>query len=145
KVSNELFRATAGRLNIVSLDFVPDAKRADLVISLTGRPAGAGWAIESAIEGRAGQVGLFYNTLAAGWEPDAVAITAHAVCHYIFGLVDEYDLPSGCPLRSPDGPGCLMDNPLSRGVRHGWYGRFCTDQDHNRLPSNPRSCQGIVE
>ncbi len=39
KVSDALSKATAGRIRIASLDLVPEVKRADVVISLTGQPA----------------------------------------------------------------------------------------------------------
>lgn len=124
KVSNALSKVTAGRLKISSLESVPDVKSADIVISLTGKPDRGGWAMVGAIEGRPGQIGLYYQTLAAEWEQDYVLTAAHEVCHYIFGFVDEYNFPAGCPQANPGGPGCLMDNYLSLGTRHGWYGRL---------------------
>ena len=144
KVSDALSKATSGRLQIASLDMVPDVKRADVVISLTGNPGRGGWAITGAIEGRPGQVGLYYATLANEWEQDYVLTAAHEVCHYIFGFVDEYNFPNGCPQANPGGPGCLMDNYLSLGTRHGWYGRFCS-ADHYADPSQPSSCQEIAD
>lgn len=143
KVSDSLAKATGGRLKISSLDLVPDARRADVVISLTGDPGRGGWAIAGAIEGRPGQIGLYYQVLAKEWEQDYVLTAAHEVCHYVFGLVDEYNFPQGCPLGNPGGPGCLMDNYLSQGSRHGWYGRFC-QEDHVKHASQQESCQAIV-
>lgn len=144
KVSDALVKATGGRLKISSLDLVPDARRADVVISLTGDPGRGGWAIAGAIEGRPGQIGLYYQVLSKEWEQDYVLTAAHEVCHYVFGLVDEYNFPQGCPLGNPGGPGCLMDNYLSQGSRHGWYGRFC-QEDHVKHASQQASCQAIVE
>ncbi len=144
KVSDTLSKATAGRLKISSLDLVSDARRADVVISLTGDPGRGGWAIAGAIEGRPGQIGLYYQVLAAEWEQDYVLTAAHEVCHYVFGLVDEYNFPQGCPLANPGGPGCLMDNYLSQGSRHGWYGRFCA-HDHVVDNSQKSSCQAIID
>ncbi|MFO0910464.1 MAG: hypothetical protein U0794_19320 [Isosphaeraceae bacterium] len=144
KVSDALSKATSGRLKISSLDIVSDVRRADVVISLTGDPGRGGWAIPGAIEGRPGQIGLYYRTLAKEWEQDFVLTAAHEVCHYVFGLVDEYNFPNGCPQSNPGGPGCLMDNYLSMGTRHGWYGRLCAD-DHNTNPQQRDSCQSIVD
>ncbi|OJW12322.1 MAG: hypothetical protein BGO49_20920 [Planctomycetales bacterium 71-10] len=144
KVSDSLAKATGGRLRISALDLVPDARRADVVISLTGDPGRGGWAIAGAIEGRPGQIGLYYQVLAKEWEQDYVLTAAHEVCHYVFGLVDEYNFPQGCPLANPGGPGCLMDNYLSQGSRHGWYGRFC-QEDHVEDASQRASCQKIVD
>ncbi|WP_157579419.1 hypothetical protein [Singulisphaera acidiphila] len=70
---------------------------------------------------------------------------AHEVCHYLFGVVDEYNFPHGCPSSNPGGPGCLMDNYLSQGNRHGWYGRFCSSIDHAPDPAQRQSCQEIVD
>lgn len=144
KVSDALSKATAGRLKISTLDLVPDVKLADVVISLTGKPARGGWAMAGAIEGRPGQIGLYYQTLADELEQDYVLTAAHEVCHYVFGVVDEYNFPSGCPSSNPGGPGCLMDNYLSQGTRHGWYGRFCS-VDHVSDPAQRQSCQEIVD
>ena len=67
---------------------------------------------------------------------------AHEVSHYVFGLIDEYTLPGGCPARS--GPGCLMDNYFSS-VR-GYMGRFCNSPDpHNATQAQQMSCQQIVD
>ncbi|WP_165252178.1 hypothetical protein [Paludisphaera soli] len=144
KVSDALSKATAGRMKISTLDLVTDVRRADVVISLTGKPSRGGWAIAGAIEGRPGQIGLYYQTLADEWEQDSILTAAHEVCHYVFGLVDEYNFPRGCPLTNPGGPGCLMDNYLSQGSRHGWYGRLCA-ADHVHHSSQAKSCQEIVD
>ena len=144
RVSDALSKATSGRAKILTLDFVNDVKDADVVISLSGKPERGGWAIPGAIEGRPGQIGLYYETLAAEWMEDSVLTATHEASHYLFGLVDEYLFPRGCPVANPGGPGCLMDNYLSNGTRHGWYGRYCQD-DHAIDERQTRSCQSIVD
>lgn len=143
---SELFSAlTEGRAKIGKLDYVDDIKNADLVISLSGQPRSAGWAIRGAIENKPGQIALYYNTLVPEVRQDVVFTVVHELCHYIFGLADEYDqgqFPGGCPRGS--GPGCLMDNYLS-GAR-GFIGRLCgRGINHNSQPGQPDSCQDIVE
>ena len=143
KVSDVLFRATAGRAKISRLDYVDDIKDADIVVSLTGRPASAGWAIRGAINGQPGQIVFYYQSLVPEIQQDVVFTAAHEVCHYIFGLTDEYTpvYSPGCPARAGT-PGCLMDNFLS-GAR-GYMGRFCAG-DHNEQGDQRQSCQAIVD
>jgi hypothetical protein len=77
KVSDALSKSTAGRMKIASLDSVQEVKRADIVVSLTGHPSRGGWAIRGAIEGRPGQVGLYYQTLADEWDQDFILTATH--------------------------------------------------------------------
>ncbi|MEO6811308.1 MAG: hypothetical protein ABI353_19530, partial [Isosphaeraceae bacterium] len=147
-VSDALKKATGGRAKISSLDPVNDIKDADLVISLTSNPGRAGWAIPGAIEGKPGQIGLYYQYLVDSVVQDVVLSAAHELSHYLFGLTDEYVhnyFPSGCPTTNPGGPGCLMDNYLTNGVRHGWYGRYCADDHFSTNPVQPKSCQALVD
>lgn len=147
-VSDALERATGGRARIASLDPVNDIKDADLVISLTGNPGRAGWAIPGAIEGKPGQMGLYYQYLVDSAVQDVVLSAAHELSHYLFGLTDEYVhayFPRGCPTTNPGGPGCLMDNYLTNGDRHGWYGRYCADDHFTANPVQPKSCQTLVD
>lgn len=148
EVSDALSLATRGRASISSLDRVDNVKDADIIISMTGKPASPGWAMPGAIEGKPGQIAMFYQTLAdqpAYNRRDAVLTTVHEICHYIFQLTDEYNFSRGCPLANPGGPGCLMDNYLTNGTRHGWYGRLCNDQDHVGDPRQRNSCQALVD
>lgn len=150
EVSDNLELATGGRARISTLDRVDDAKDADIVISLSGRPNLHAWAMVGAIEGKPGHMAFFYQSLADKMRynhQDVVLTAVHELSHYIFGLADEYDLskfPGGCPLGNPGGPGCLMDNYNTNGTRHGWYNRFCRD-DHNSNPAQSKSCQAIVD
>ncbi|WZO96240.1 choice-of-anchor X domain-containing protein [Isosphaeraceae bacterium EP7] len=149
EVNDAVSQATGGRLTISSLDRVDDVRNVDLVISMSGKPASAGWAIVGAIEGKPGQIGLFYQTLADRSlyvRRDAVLAASHELSHYLFSLTDEYAFPGGCPLDHPGSPGCLMDNYNTNGVRHGWYGRYCNDSDHvHGQFQQPRSCQSMVD
>ena len=143
RVSDTLFRATAGRGKIGKLDYVDDIKNADIVVSMTGQPLSPGWAIRNAIDGRPGQIVLYYQSLVLKIEQDVVYTIAHEMCHYIFDLTDEYipsNFPRGCPPHT--GPGCLMDN-YNSGAR-GYMGRFCAS-DHDGEPNQPLSCQAIVD
>jgi hypothetical protein len=145
QVSELLVAVTEGRAKIAQLDYVDDIKDADLVVSLSGQPRSAGWATRGAIEGRPGQIALYYNTLVPEVRQDVVFTVVHEVMHYVFGLADEYDqaqFPGGCPRST--GPGCLMDNYLS-GAR-GFIGRLCgRGINHNSQPGQPESCQEIVD
>jgi hypothetical protein len=147
QVGELLSAVTEGRARIGQLDYVDDIKDADLVISLSGQPRSAGWAIRGAIDGRPGQIALYYNTLVPEVRQDVVFTVVHEILHYVFGLADEYDpaqFPGGCPRAS--GPVCLMDNYLSGG--RGFMGRLCARGggiNHNSQPGQPDSCQEIVD
>ena len=142
QVSDVLFKATEGRAKIGRLDFVDDIKNADLVVSKTGKPSSSGWATRGAIDNKPGYIVLYYQTLLPCIKQDVVYTGAHEVSHYVFGLIDEYTLPGGCPARS--GPGCLMDNYFSS-VR-GYMGRFCNSPDpHNATQAQQLSCQQVVD
>ena len=128
-----IFDATRQKAAIKQFNYVDKIKDADVVISLTGDPRWAGWATPGAVEGRPGQIGLYYPVLENATTPDIALAIAHLVSHYLFQLPDEIgDDPSkaACPLRNPEGPGCLMDNFLSGGPRKGFYGKYC-GTDHN--------------
>ena len=134
-VSDIVEDVTGGRAKIATFDYVESIKKADIIISLTGNFQRAGWAVQGAIEGRPGQVGLYYQYLDEQAPQNVVFSIGHELCHYLFGLPDEYDLSGGeavCPQQNPDSPGCLMDNYFNR---HG-YRKICADSDHN--PAGPR-------
>lgn len=140
-VSDVMFQATEGRARIGSLDYVDTIKDADLVISLTGQPASAGFSARPGF-GTVGQIALYYQTLVPEIRQDVINTAVHEVFHYLFGLADEYNFPGGCP--SPGGrPGCIMDNYLT-GAR-GYMGRLCQPGEHNAQPDQIRSCQEIVD
>ena len=142
QVSDVIFKATEGRGKIGRFDFVDDIKNADLVVSKTGKPASSGWATRGAIDNQPGYIVLYYQTLLPFIKQDVVYTGAHELSHYVFGLIDEYTLPGGCPARG--GPGCLMDNYFSS-VR-GYMGRFCNSPDpHNATQAQQLSCQQIVD
>jgi len=146
-VSQILFQATEGRAKIGRLDYVDNVKDADLVVSLSPRPASSGVSNLQAIEGNPGHLVLYYQTLLPYIRQDVVNTSVHELGHYVFGLADEYNygnFPGGCP---PDpslkSPGCLMDNYLSSA--RNWMGRFCRDGEHNKTATQERSCQSIVD
>lgn len=144
QVSAVLSRVTDGRAKIGQLDYVDDIKNSDLVVSLVGAPASPGWANMRAIEGRPGQIVLYYQSLQGRLTQDIVNTAAHEVCHYVFGLADEYNpgnFPGGCPRGS--GPGCLMDN--YNASARGFLGRLCLSSDHNVEPTQRAACHDIVE
>ena len=145
RVSDVLYQVTDGRGKIGQLDYVDDIKNADLVVSLTGRPASPGWATQRATGGKPGQIVLYYQSLEGRTNvQDVIFTAAHEICHYVFGLADEYDprnFPGGCPPSS--GPGCLMDN--YNAAARGFYGRLCLATDHNTAPTQRESCKAIVD
>ena len=156
QVSDAIYEATRGRAKIGMLDNTDTVKNADIIISLTGDPLGRGGVSTlGTIEGRPGQLILYYERLSKEWEQDIVLTAAHELCHYLFALPDEYDGPSGrCPEQNPAGPGCLMDNYLSNGSRHGWYGRLCQNDHDPNAPnlatviagqSQTQSCEDLVD
>ena len=129
-VSDIIEDVTGGRAKIGTFDYVESIKKADIIISLTGNFQRAGWAVQGAIEGRPGQVGLYYQYLDEQTTQNVTFSIAHELCHYLFGLPDEYDTAGGgavCPQQNPTSPGCLMDNYFNR---HG-YRKICADSDHN--------------
>lgn len=131
-----LHDVTGGRANIAPLDYVDNVKDADMVITLTTDPGRGGWAMLGTIEGRPGQIGLYYKVLKKTPREQSALTVAHELAHYLFALPDEYASGGGrgvCPRVNPQGPGCLMDNYFQRG---GHYGRFC-DDDHNASAPSP--------
>ena len=146
QVSDVLSTVTGGRAKISSANYIDNIKDADLVVSLTGAPASPGFANVHATEGQPGQVVLYYESLVPKIKEDVVLTAAHELCHYIFGLADEYVeagfFPQGCPVRQ--GSACLMDNYYSQGGR-GFMGRFCNRSDHDHEPKQQASCQEIVD
>src|SRR5271157_539822 len=146
-VSQILFQATEGRAKIGRLDYVDNVKDADLVVSLSPRPASSGVSNLHTIEGNPGHIVLYYQTLLPYIRQDVVNTSVHELGHYVFGLADEYNygnFPGGCPPDpSLNSPGCLMDNYLSSA--RNWMGRFCRDGEHNKTATQERSCQAIVD
>ena len=144
RVSAVMAQVTDGRAKIGELIYVDDIKNADLVISLVGAPASPGWANMRAIEGKPGQIVLYFQSLDGKLTQDVVNTAAHEICHYVFGLADEYtasNFPGGCPRGT--GPGCLMDN-YNAGAR-GFLGRLCTNADHNSQATQRPGCKEIVD
>jgi hypothetical protein len=142
-VSDVVYQITQGRARIGSLDYVDDIKDTDLVISLTGNPASPGWSTLKGSDGQPGQMVLYYQTLATTTQQDIVFTATHEMCHYLFGLADEYNygnFPNGCPPRP--GPGCLMDN-YRPGMR-GFMGKLCEDE-HNSQNTQRKSCKALVD
>ena len=140
KDASEVLReVTGGRATIGSLSYTSDIKKADVIISLDGDFGRAGWAIPGQIEGRPGQVGLYYKVLERYSQRQAVLTTAHELCHYLFSLPDEYTERPGanCPLDNPQGPGCLMDNYF---YRNGFIA-LCDNASHRHNPNAPNSNQ----
>ncbi len=105
-----------------------------------------------------GHFNLYYRNLAdnPGGRQSITLTAAHELCHYFFGLPDEY-LQSGQVIpRCPTAPGlgCLMDNyqPGGRfvGSPGGWLGRLCSPQEHTITPEFgyytgvAGSCQTII-
>jgi hypothetical protein len=90
-VSQVLFEITNGRAKIGNLEYVNNIKNADIIVSMTGNFNRAGWAISGAIEGRPGQIGLYYLYLSAPERSrqDVVFTVAHELAHDLFGLPDE--------------------------------------------------------
>ena len=134
--STALYELSDRRARIDPFDYVDNIKNADLVISLTGDPGRGGWATPGGIEGRPGQVGLYYKVLEKSPQEQAALTVAHELSHYVYALPDEYqdgEQQGLCPLSNPTGPGCLMDNYF---LRRGDYGRYC-DTDHNGSAPNP--------
>jgi hypothetical protein len=128
----EIFLATKQRAQI-KVSYVKDVTQADVVISLSGLSQRMGWATPGAIEGRPGQVGLYYKALVDGPRQDAILTVAHLFSHYLFDLPDEVaddGTSASCPKQDPGGPGCLMDKFLSDSPRRGYFGKYC-DGDHN--------------
>ena len=145
-VSEVLNQVTQGRGKIGSADYVDDIKDADLVVSLVGSPSSPGWSTMKGSDGKPGQMVLYYQTLATTTKQDVVFTAAHEMCHYLFGLADEYNysnFPNGCPPQSgaPPTPGCLMDN-YRPGMR-GFMGKLC-DTNHNSQGTQVKSCKALV-
>jgi hypothetical protein len=142
-VSDVLNQVTQGRGKIGSADYVDDIKDADLVVSLVGAPSSPGWSTMKGSDGKPGQMVLYYQVLATTTKQDVVFTASHEICHYLFGLADEYNysnFPSGCPPQP--GPGCLMDN-YRPGMR-GFMGKLC-DTNHNSQNAQVKSCKDIVD
>jgi hypothetical protein len=142
-VSDVLNQVTQGRGKIGSADYVDDIKDADLVVSLTGAPSSPGWSTMKGSDGNPGQMVLYYQTLATTTKQDVVFTAAHEMCHYLFGLADEYNygnFPNGCPPQP--GPGCLMDN-YRPGMR-GFMGKLC-ETNHNSQNTQVKSCKALVD
>ena len=107
-VSLILEEVTDKRARIGSLEYVDSVKKADVIISLTGVMERAGWAVPGAIEGRPGQIGLYYQYLAQRTQEEVANTVGHEMCHYLFALPDEYSSGTAvaeCPLQNPDSPG----------------------------------------
>jgi hypothetical protein len=137
-----LEEVTGKRARIGSLGYVNSVRRADLIVSMTGAFDRAAWATAGQIEGRPGQIGVYYRYLERHSKEEFVLTVAHQLLHYLFALPDEYaSNPAGvgCPvLNGPQAPGCLMDNYYDR---HG-FRKLCSDADHNH--NAPRQNPGTI-
>ena len=132
-VSKILEDVTSGRAKIGSFNYVDNVKQADVIISLTGKFDRAAWAVSGGVDGKPGQVGLYYLYLEDRSSQEIANTVGHELCHYLFALPDEYasTAVAECPLQNPESPGCLMDNYFAR---HG-FRRLCSEADHN--PDGP--------
>jgi hypothetical protein len=158
-VSDLLSKLTAGRAKIGNLQETKDIEKADVVISLTGSitstGAGGAWAQSLGWNKPSATLNLYYQDLAKEKNADIVETVVHELCHYLIGLPDEYlntSTAPQCPLDSPGGGRCLMDN-----YHIIWNGGFCTKGHHNSaapllggrtspLPDKVGlSCQEIVD
>ena len=88
--STALYELSDRRAKIDPFDYVDNIKNADLVISLTGDPGRGGWATPGGIEGRPGQVGLYYKVLEKTPQEQSALTVVHELSHYIYALPDEY-------------------------------------------------------
>ena len=144
RVSVAVSQVTNGRAKISRLYYVDQVKNADLVISVSGIPPSLGWSTPNGIDGRPGYVGMYLQFIQTHPKREAVLAATHALCHYFFGLADEYDrtvFPFGCPIGS--GPACLMDN-FSEDAR-GFMGRLCFPSEHKPISGQPPSCIETVD
>ncbi|HEY2155788.1 MAG TPA: hypothetical protein VGH33_09165 [Isosphaeraceae bacterium] len=152
KVSDVFSKVTSGRAKIGKLGEVQDVKKADVVISLTGKVtplAGGAWAASLGWK-QGGSLNLYYQDLVDEKSEDVVETVVHELCHYFMGLPDEYPQGGGaaplCPLNAPGGARCLMDN-----FHYGWSGGLCTHANHNPSAASrnvfpaARSCQELVD
>ncbi|MDX2037445.1 MAG: hypothetical protein SFX72_12405 [Isosphaeraceae bacterium] len=135
RVSTSLMKLTAGRARIVDLQEVSDIQKADVVISLSGNvkpQAGGAWAMANGWRTPGMTLNLYYEDLLNDRADAVTATVVHELCHYLFGLPDEYpahsSLSAVCPLRAGTGPRCIMDNFHVAGNIG-----FCTKDDHNPL------------
>jgi hypothetical protein len=142
-VNAALQKATLGNASIESITLVRDVKQADVVIDLTSSSSRGGLAIPLGGDGtgKPGRFYLYYQELARteATNRQAVVLTStHELCHYFFGLPDEYrdnvNVPF-CPV--PPGAGCLMDNYFNR----AWSGKLCTGTASRPGDHNPAAPQ----
>jgi len=143
-VNKQIQLATLGNVKLESITFVRDIKQADVVIDLGTIADRAGFAIPQAGSGTGAQgaLNLYYNMLAKNvGDPNSVGrrlTPTHELCHYFFGLPDEYSIVNGrvgppqCPISS-GGPVCLMDNYL----QYSWSGKLCTGRPGDHNPNAP--------
>ncbi len=129
---------------IGEFNYVDTLEKADIVFVMTGNPSSPGWSTMRSTDGRPGHLVIYYKTIFDTTRQDAAFSVVHLLGHYLFGLADEYNyanFPLGCP--TTPGPGCIMDN-YRPGMR-GWSGRYCDDSNHNRQPTQEKSCQALVD
>jgi len=158
-VSDDLGKVTNGKGFLAPPQYTDDIRKADVIISpgqpftIGGVPRG-GWGTLNGFTANSGQLAIYIESLKQGqYSTSQQRLTVvHELCHYLFGLPDEYN-SSSCPLPgSPSGLGCLMDNYNTR----TWPGKLCNDTpDFKHNPSavagSPtvndasKSCQAIVD
>ena len=109
-VSKILEDVTSGRAKIGSFNYVDNVKQADVIISLTGKFDRAAWAVSGGVDGKPGQVGLYYLYLEDRSSQEIANTVGHELCHYLFALPDEYasTAVAECPLQNPESPGCWI-------------------------------------
>ncbi|WP_435005494.1 choice-of-anchor X domain-containing protein [Tundrisphaera lichenicola] len=158
-VSDDLGKVTAGKGYLAPPQYTDDIRKADILISpdtpfTLGGGYRGGWGTLNGFSSNTGQLAIYVQSLKEGrYSTEGQRLTiVHELCHYLFGLPDEYGAQY-CPLPgSPGGKGCIMDNYNSR----TWPGYLCSNVgtfSHNaravtsRDPSIPaeKSCQEIVE
>ena len=158
-ISADLGRLTGGRGYLAPPDYTSDVRKADVLISpdtpftLSGGYRG-GWGTLNGFSNNIGQLAIYIQSLKqGGYTTEGQRLTVvHELCHYLFGLPDEYG-SQACPAPgAPGGKGCLMDNYNSR----TWPGFLCnTTSTFRHNPSavttkDPniaaeKSCQEIVD
>ena len=146
EVSQKIQTITDGRGKLGPPQLVDSVARADIVVDVAFTSERAAFANLGCLDNAQGQVLFYYNYLSS---PDrdraGVANTvAHELCHYFFGLPDEYNDPRGCPAGALGGR-CIMDNYWTM----PWYHRAC-DQDHNQqIVQNNKQytmpCQKLID
>ncbi len=152
-VSRTLNTVTEGRAKIGNLSRVDNVNRADIVVDLVNDSDRVANATVGPVDAAgSGQVIFYFRKLSPRTRTGVIWTVTHELCHYLFGLPDEY-LGAGspfCPNQNRAETGCLMDNywPFQEGGR-GWYGRLCTGDHAKGVQFNGQviadSCETIMK